>query len=112
MKFLKTTKSTEKSKFIYFIPAEPYNYNVVAYSESIPTEEDPEIHRSIIFETGILVQVSHSVPTQVRRSNNGKQEIVKMTPQISQEPYQVIVREEKDIDNILVWLNENVINAE
>jgi len=73
-------------------------------------EKTKERNEALIFETGVLVTISHQVLKERKIQQGGKilKEVYDQTT--SQEPYQVVVNEPEDIARLVQWLNESTIS--
>ena len=120
MQFIKFKKENERSYLTYWVPTEQYNYNMICHIVRKPEEnkeesaeqkdEQKERTEALIFETGVLVTISHQVLKERKIQQGGKilKEVYDQTT--SQEPYQVVVNEPEDIARLVQWLNERTIS--
>jgi len=122
MQFIKFKKENERSYLTYWVPVAQYNYNMICHIVRKPEEtsdkendeqkeeKTKERNEALIFETGVLVTISHQVLKERKIQQGGKilKEVYDQTT--SQEPYQVVVNEPEDIARLVQWLNESTIS--
>lgn len=116
MKFLKYKVEQERTSFTNYIPTENWNFVIVSHlvrkltKEEIESGETPE--ESLVFQTGSMVKVFSKVLRERKVSKDGKIMTERFDNPQTEEPYLLSVRNKADIDSILEYLNQNVVNAE